>query len=144
MGKFFDWLFGVKETVVTLEEYMKSLEEASRHERTLVATPPSPSPFSDYPSDFFNYVPPHYGPVQPYHVNSYTPIRQTEQSLEEVAEKLFSRMFVMPVIVYCSYCGAGNTITNPGCVSCGAPPGKEGWKKAAVKHEAHGVVDWKT
>lgn len=73
----------------------------------------------------------------PYHAEPYTPIRQTEQSLEEMAAKLMEKKFVMPVIVYCTYCGAANTITNPTCVACGAAPGREGWKKAEEKQSSY-------
>lgn len=44
-------------------------------------------------------------------------------SIENIAEKLWKKMYEKPVIVRCKYCGVHNVITSLECIKCGAPTG---------------------
>ena len=48
-------------------------------------------------------------------------------SLSALVDSMWDRMYtqVRAVIVTCKYCLAHNAVSNPTCVSCGAPMGKQ-------------------
>ena len=48
-------------------------------------------------------------------------------SVSSMADMLWDQMYInaKKVICVCSYCGAGNVITNSVCCQCGAPIGNE-------------------
>jgi len=67
------------------------------------------------------------------HINddAYMPIFEAgntkKVTLSTMADNLWEQMYVKAraVICVCSYCGAGNAITNPVCCQCGGAIGKE-------------------
>ena len=40
---------------------------------------------------------------------------------DELIEKLWDKMYSMPAIIPCQWCGCHNAYTNPACVQCGGP-----------------------